>query len=50
MTKTEYVIVMSSVEGSLVARLLDSGYTLIISWVAGAAVHHILSKELPDEQ
>lgn len=45
-TSTKYLIVPYAYKGSDVAVLLDSGYTLVISWVAGDNVHHILSKEL----
>ncbi len=49
MSKTEYIVVDSAVSGGFaaekVAELLDDGYTLLISWVAGTYVHHILTKD-----
>jgi hypothetical protein len=53
-TFTEYIIVPNE-DGNLnkrkdVARLLDEGYTLVISWIAGDAVHHILSYTIEGEE
>jgi hypothetical protein len=27
------------------AKMLDDGFTLVISWVVGDCIHHILSKD-----
>jgi hypothetical protein len=48
MSKTRYIVVDSQASMSdalLIAQLLDEGYALLISWVAGTYVHHILTKE-----
>lgn len=56
MSNTKYVIVNNSqnlnesasgsnVEAAFVARLLDDGYTLVVSWVVDEKIHHILSKD-----
>ena len=49
-TITAYVIVSKSQNGKHVARLLDEGYTLVISWVVDDTVHHILSKNNASEE
>lgn len=45
---TEYIIVNNryteNIEATKVAGLLDVGYKLVISWVVGDSIHHILSK------
>jgi hypothetical protein len=48
MSKTIYVVVnnkMSEFETDLVADKLDDGWTLVTSWIAGSAVHHLLTTD-----
>ncbi len=47
-TDTKYIIVPEHDSVLFMAKLLDTGYTLVISWVVDKNMHHILSKDLDE--